>query len=792
MSPRDRAPAGTGPEDDRPSPLGELLLGAQLALRGGREVVLRSVLTAIGVGVATAGLLLTAGLPTALDQLSERNAARMDHQVAPSPAPPAGDDTLLIGIATTVHEGQEVHGRLLRAEGTDPPLPPGVTEIPGPGELLLSPALADLLDAPGTEALRSRFDHPVVGEIGPEGLLGPHELAYYLGSGDLAVENAGIRITAFGGEPGPVVRGPVVLLLGTVGVVVMLTPVVVFLGAAVRFGGEQRERRLAALRLMGADRRAVRRVAAGETLPGVGLGLVLGALFFYAGRPIVETVGVGPGLYAGDVAPHPVLGALVFAGVPLLALWVVLASLRGVVVEPLGTVRRAERPRPRVWWRLLLLVLGVVLIWLSMDLRTAGRLGLPGGGGLPMTAIGLLAALFGTTAVLPWLVDRLFRRASGGPLSLQLAQRRLAAAGGGPTRAVSGIVVTVAGAIALQSLFANAWADASVTLADTADEAYAENEFGPSRFQIQADLWMPPADDDPAGAVARVPGVEEAAAFRTVWGAIGDDTDVPVRIADCDVLQQMADLPACSPGDVFSALPGLEAGDTLMVRPREDATESPWVLPPVSGFEGELLEHPWSAMGHTARDVVLATPEAAAVPEEIAARSTIWIRADPAVPGMEEGLRHTLGYLDPTSRLDVPITTVVNPAMTDIRDALVAGALACLTVIAAGLVVGTVEQVRERRRVHAVLTAFGTRRSTLVASVVWQTTLPVLLGIVLATAAGTALGVMVQRVAGLPVRFIPVETLVIAGAGVGVAALTTLLAVPALLRTMRPEGLRSE
>ncbi|MEE2045662.1 tetratricopeptide repeat protein, partial [Nocardiopsis tropica] len=365
-------------------------------------------------------------------------------------------------------------------------------------------------------------------------------------------------------------------------------------------------------------------------------------------------------------------------------------------------------------------------------LHRAGRLGLDGGGGLPMTMIGLLAALFGTTAVLPWLVDRLFRRASGGPLSLQLAQRRLAAAGGGPTRAVGGIVVTVAGAIALQSLFANAWADASVTLADTAAEAYAENEFGPSRFQLQADLWRPPADDDPAGAVERVPGVEAAAAFRTVWGAIGDDTGVPVRIADCDVLRQMADLPACSPGDVFSALPGLEAGDTLMVRPREDATASPWVLPPVSGFEGELVEHPWSAVGHTARDVVLATPEAAAVPEEIAARSTIWIRADPAAPGMEVGLRHTVGSLDPTSRLDVPITTVVNPAMADIRDALVAGALACLTVIAAGLVVGTVEQVRERRRVHAVLTAFGARRSTLVASVVWQTTLPVLLGIVLA------------------------------------------------------------
>ncbi|MFD6097864.1 FtsX-like permease family protein [Nocardiopsis flavescens] len=788
MSPRERDPAGPGPARERPSRPGELRLGAQLALRGGREVVLRTLLTAIGVGVATAALLLAASLPTVLDRLSERNADRVDHQVAPDPPPPAGEDTLLIGIATTTYETQEIHGRLLRAEGSDPPLPPGVAEIPGPGELLLSPALADLIDAPGNEVLRDRFDQTVVGEIGPEGLLGPHEAAFYLGSDDLSVENAGIRITGFGGEPGPVLRGPVVLLLGVVGAVVMLTPVVVFLGAAVRFGGEQRERRLAALRLMGADRGAVRRIAAGETLPGIGLGLVLGAVLFLAGRPLVETVRVSSGLYAGDVTPHPVLGALVFAGVPLLALWVVLASLRGVVVEPLGTVRRAERARPKLWWRLLLLVLGVVLIFLSMS---PGQ-GASGDGWLPLVTVGLLAALFGTTAVLPWLVDRLFGRASGGPLALQLAVRRLAAAGGGPTRAVSGIVVTVAGTIALQSLFVNAWADAEVRLADTAAEAYTVDAFGAAGYQVQAELWMPPADDDPAGALARVPGVEEAAAFRTVWGTAANGTDVPVRIADCAVLVQMADLPGCSAGDVFSAVPGLGSGDTLMVRPRDGATESAWTLPAVSGFEGPLVEHPWTGEGHTARDVVLATPEAAAVPGEIAARSTIWIRADHTVPGMEEGVRHTVAALDPTSRANFPITTLVNPGILDIRDALVAGALACLTVIAAGLVVGTVEQVRGRRRVHAVLTAFGARRSTLVASVVWQTTLPVFLGIVLATAVGTALGTLIQGVAGLPVRFVPVETLVIAGAGVGVAALTTLFAIPALLRTMRPEGLRSE
>ena len=39
---------------------------------------------------------------------------------------------------------------------------------------------------------------------------------------------------------------------------------------------------------------------------------------------------------------------------------------------------------------------------------------------------------------------------------------------------------------------------------------------------------------------------------------------------------------------------------------------------------------------------------------------------------------------------------------------------------------------------------------------------------------------------------VPTDILIIVGAGAGVAVLSTLLALPSLLRTMRPEGLRWE
>ena len=189
---------------------------------------------------------------------------------------------------------------------------------------------------------------------------------------------------------------------------------------------------------------------------------------------------------------------------------------------------------------------------------------------------------------------------------------------------------------------------------------------------------------------------------------------------------------------------------------------------------------------------MLTTPEAAVLPEDVAVSGSLWIRVDPSAPEMQEELRATVASLDPTAQVQFPVASATLPAMVRMRAALIAGALACLVVIAAGLMVGTVEQIRERKRVHAVLTAFGTRRRTLVASVLWQTVLPVLLGLALATVTGMALGALTLRLVGFPVAFVPTDILVIVGAGAGVAVLATLLTLPSLLRTMRPEGLRWE
>ncbi|MGD6540559.1 FtsX-like permease family protein, partial [Xanthomonas citri pv. citri] len=120
--------------------------------------------------------------------------------------------------------------------------------------------------------------------------------AYYRGAEGLAehITSGRIeRIDRFGDpDPGEERSDPVLILLILVVFVVLLMPVAVFIAAAVRFGGERRDRRLAALRLVGSDSRMTRRIAAGEAMAGAALGLLFGAGFFMVGRQLAGSAEV--------------------------------------------------------------------------------------------------------------------------------------------------------------------------------------------------------------------------------------------------------------------------------------------------------------------------------------------------------------------------------------------------------------------------------------------------------------------------------------------------------------------
>jgi hypothetical protein len=127
-----------------------------------------------------------------------------------------------------------------------------------------------------------------------------------------------------------------------------------------------------------------------------------------------------------------------------------------------------------------------------------------------------------------------------------------------------------------------------------------------------------------------------------------------------------------------------------------------------------------------------------------------------------------------------------------LQRALLFGVAATLLMVGVSLLVSTVEQLRERRRQLAMLVAFGTRRRTLAWSVLWQTALPVALGLLVAAGAGIGLGSLLLALVQVPPVIDAGQLAFIAGTAAAVVLLVTVMALPVLWRLMRPDGLRTE
>lgn len=758
--------------------LRELALGARLARSGGRGALARVGLTAVGVGIGVALLLVAASLPHIISARDERTAGRSDLQITDAPRR-AGAGTLLVGAVDDHYRDDSIRGRLLRAEGPQAPVPPGLDRLPRTGELFVSPALAELLRSDDGALLRGRLPQPIAGTIGDAGLAGPAELAWYLGSDRLVPEEGGgavSRIDRFGEEVSREGLDPVLQTLAVVMLTALLLPVAVFVAAAARFGGEARDRRLAALRLLGADMRMTRRIAAGEALVAALLGLALGVLLFVAARQVAGEVALFDlSVFPGDVQPSAGLALAVLLGVPAAAVGVTLVALRGVVIEPLGAVRRAQPRRRRVWWRLAVPALGALLLLpLVGGEATSDRDEM-------QLAAGVVLVLTGVAALLPWVVEAVVHRLPGGGVSWQLAIRRLQLDSGSSARVVSGIAVAVAGAIALQTTFSNVERD------------YVRGDGNGGRV---VDVWVTPgagaAVEDAAGlaaALRRSEGAGTVEAVANVEAAHGNTTDY-LRVADCATLRRTSALGRCADGDVFlvDGLSSLRPGARVRLGERV-----PWTIPqsartiPERGFggieEGAVRSIP---------DPVIATPGALAgvrAPvERLLASVTLAQDSSDAL----EHVRNAAARIDPTATVASMGGRTYDRQYASLRRGLFAGAVAVLVLIGASMLVGALEQLRERRRPLAVLAAFGTPSGAIARSLLWQTAIPVALGLGLAVVAGAGLGAALLRMVGEPVGLDLGSIAGLAATGAAVVLLVTVATLPALRRTLRPEGLRAE
>ncbi len=760
-------------------------LGVRLALTADR---VRLVVTAGAVAVTVAFLLGVLGaLPAReakLARLDARNTVSVGSPAAAGEAAPAGG----VRIAFTsgaYWRGQRIEVRPVEA-GNGVPLAPGLTRYPGPGELVVSPRLAQILRSSRGSELSTRFPGTIVGTISSAGLAGPDELYAYVGAQGLDPELS--PIARFGYARDRITTPPELKVAALLGAAGLLLPVLVLVATATRLSAASRDRRLSALRLVGATPTQAAGLAAADGVVAGILGVAGGLGLFLLLRPVACALLPYPeGVYAGDLAPPVPSLLLVVLGVPVLAALTGVLALRRVVTSPLG-VRRTARVRTAGWWRLAPVLLGLVLL-VVMRLRSGGPtyhvdtpLLLTGGG---LTLVGLAVA----APALSRASARLLERVPG--LSSSLAARRVEADPGASARVVTGMVLVV---------FVAAWLLAFLpVLKDSGG-------------------YQPPGDTVPAGTLTaygmgeqvpterlrQVPGARAVLSSRVVRvalpGRLAEDgsTSGEVSVLACADLAAFlgADL-GCGSSRVqqlASADGGGYAGNDVLrpgvrlqvlgdggrrVGSLDVPPDAPRIVVPsvlTYGLLGSaLLVDPSLVPSATAREPV-----------------RVAVRTDGTADAVERVRAALPQQLALASRTFEEEASNAGAVYLGYLRAVKIGLVLALLIAAASLAVSTADAVHERRRSLAALLALGTPVRVLRRTVLLQMGAPMLgnvVGAVAAAAVASAcyLGTFEQGYS-LPWT----SWLLTALGGLAAVVLATAATLPLLRAVARPDALRTE
>jgi hypothetical protein len=439
-------------------------LGLRLALAGGREALLRLAFTAIGVAVALTILLLAlAGVAGAQGRGERSGWLDAAYAFGPdadalTPQPVESADGALFLAVTDYHNGTPMTRAYVAAMGEDPPVPPGLDRLPGPGEVAASPAMRRLLESTPDDELDDRFPGKVTMTIAPAGLEHENQLVALIGRTPQQLE--GVRSVSevrgfdlqFGGLGLLGIASiPQILLL--FGVALLLVPVVVVIFMVTRVAWAQRRQRLAAIRLVGATRLQAAVIACAETGLAAAAGSVLALAAYEVGRRIAARTLVFQGgpFWPEDLAVSPGLLVLIVAGTPVLVMLAQTTSLFRARADPLGLSRGVRRSGRGAWMVLLLpvAVVGGMIALASVggtlavgpleDLLGAQLTGM-------LTQLTVVGYVLGFVLAGPWLclfVSKGMARLSRGAAGL-IAARRIAADPYAAFRAVSIVVLSVA------------------------------------------------------------------------------------------------------------------------------------------------------------------------------------------------------------------------------------------------------------------------------------------------------------------------------------------------------------
>lgn len=719
-------------------------LGARLAVSGGREALVRLLLTAIGVGVAATLLLLATTVDPVIRAHQKRQAWQYTGQ---DQRDLEGDaDPLLWQLSDDVVAGREL--LVLRVAGTGPgaPVPLGLPRVPEAGEVFVSAPLGELLDDLPADRLADRFPSPPVGRVPDRYLGGPNDLVAVVGveESDLAGLAGVFPVRHVRTAPAAYQFTDLLRLVLGIGAVGLLMPVLVFVSTSTRIGAARREQRLAALRLAGATPRQTSVVAAVEAGAAAASGVVLGALGLLALRGRVAGIEIdGHPSFAEDVQVHRLLLVAVLVGVPVLAVGASLRTLRRLQISPLGVARRAVRERPTVR-RLVPLAIG--------GLSFLGSLKLASGNGGPGVLVPVMASfallIYGIVAAGPWctvLVGRGLRRWGRG-LGPLLAGRRLEDDPAAGFRAASGLVL----AVFVASVFSGL---TPALLAD--NEASEEGLIEGSTMGVMLPEGTSPDAADDAATAATAAGASDPVVLR-------EDPDPGRPLADPAAGRGDTWMVTCEDLDRLPGTPSCPSGDAAWLDSQSNTVEvAPYSVAEVAVMPAALLV--LETHGDAETTDRIRTAVSAAAPGAMT-----WLGSERAA--------------EANSRL-VQLNRLANVAL-----------VFTMVVAGCGLAVAVAGGILERQRPFALLRLSGVHLRELQRVALLEAAAPLLLiaGVTAALGLGTAALILSVAGQGIPWKAPAGDYWLTLVAGLLVAVAVAAAALPMLGRTTAPTATRFE
>nr|MCW2727294.1 hypothetical protein [Aeromicrobium sp.] len=592
----------------------------------------------------------------------------------------------------------------------------------------------------------------------------------------LAAVRAEIALPSYDGDGLPIL---VLTVVATVGV-----PVAVLLATIARLSAALRDRRLANLRVLGVSPGRTRVVAAVEAGAGAAVGGVLGVLAFWATRPALRGLDVaGRDWSSAEFAPWPWSVGLMVVALPLVA--VAVALLPGA--RRAGTLTAEARLVPsgtHRGWRALPLPAGLALT-AGSTIGADGQLGygrfaiLVAGGVL--SAVGLIVVIPVFTRVVAAVVVRV----PGRP-SLRIAGRRLEAQPAGVSRIVAGLLV---------ALFVVAGSRVVLTVFEDSTQYRAADRTangGPAAYEVVA----PDVDvqdlatrlESVGGVIAAYPQWTVISGCRTgqpcLNAFVGRCADLEAAVPDAlgcrddrpawldDVPPDVMDLGATITWSSSNQDPtaALQGPAVTLDTPAPDRVITSTSRHAVSdGMQAQLFI-PISTPGVS--DVLNTAPVDSVVP--------LAAQVDPRVLS-EEGLQEAATALAPTAQAYDPWEDGSYDFVSGLRALTWSVAALVLSIGLLGFTIATIDRAVSRRAEMVSLQLLGTGRGVIRAAQWWEAAVPLVVGVVMAIGAGSAVGYGYAATAGTPGppwASIGLLLAVSSAAAVGVAGLTVAACAP--------------